>query len=167
MRTLVLALGLLLSSAAAGLPTAAVAAEKADNSSVAAKLSRIMLPKSTWDQMLEAIEASQLQMIEQVARGADAEAGKKAMAKARESIARIMPYEEMIDLQAGLLAKYYTAAELQELVKFYGSPLGKKSLQLAPEMMKDVMGVLQERMMRELPRLTNEIMQELGAGAQR
>jgi len=166
MRTLVLAAGLLLSATTAlALPTAAAAAEKESASALALELARLSLPKATWDEMIRAIEASQLDMLEQMPGEKDPALLAKAKTLFQTTMSRLLDYEEMVDLQAGLLAKYYTAAELKELIRFYGSPLGQKSLRITPEVMKDVMAAVQQRLMTELPKLQQQLVEDLGADA--
>jgi uncharacterized protein len=66
--------------------------------------------------------------------------------------AEIMPpYQEMVDMQAGLLVKHYTAAELKELLAFYQTSLGKKVIRIMPEVAADVMGWMQTVLKQRLP----------------
>jgi hypothetical protein len=82
--------------------------------------------------------------------GSATAAGKKEM----DFLDKVIPtYDEMIDFQSGLFSKYYTAAELEELAKFYETPVGKKTLRLMPEIMQDTMGFVNERVQREMPEL--------------
>jgi hypothetical protein len=66
-------------------------------------------------------------------------------------------YQEILDIQAGLLAKHYTEAELRELLAFYRTPLGKKAIRVMPEVMADVNGqttaLLQQRIPAMMERL--------------
>ncbi len=68
--------------------------------------------------------------------------------KLRAAFAKLLNYQELLDFQAGLLAKYYTSAELTELGRFYGTPLGKKALNLLPQVIQDVMGFVGQLMSR-------------------
>jgi len=129
----------------------------------AVRVARLMLPRQQWDRIWEVMADSQRQMIQQVSDGR--EEAEKAVSLLMRKLAAIMPYEDMIDLQAGLLQKYYTVDELKQLEKFYNSPLGQKSLKLAPEIMQDAMGAMQERIVREMPKIMAEIEAEVGGGA--
>jgi hypothetical protein len=52
----------------------------------------------------------------------------------------MMPYGEVIDMQAGLLTKYFTDAELVQLRDFYRTPVGKKVRDRMPELQQDALG---------------------------
>jgi len=136
---------------------AAHAADKGVDPAVTA--ARAMMPKSQWDQMWTAMSESQRQMLAQMGGDAKADA---MMDKLTSRLKALMPYEEMVDLQAGLLKKYYTPAEIKELERFYTSPLGQKSLRTAPEMMRDVMGSVQQRIVSEMPKIMQELAAEAG-----
>jgi hypothetical protein len=59
------------------------------------------------------------------------------------AVREIASYQEMVDLTAGLLAKYYTLDEIHQLAAFYKSPLGQKSMRIMPDLMRDSMGAMQ------------------------
>ncbi len=87
-----------------------------------------------------------------------AAADKNEMDFIEKVMEKVMPtYDEMIDFQSGLFAKYYTPAELDELAKFYESPVGKKTLKIMPEILQDAMGFMNERVQREMPELMKTI----------
>jgi hypothetical protein len=56
-----------------------------------------------------------------------------------------IPYGEVIDLQASLLQKYFTEAELVQLRDFYRSPLGRKILDRMPEIQQDAIGLTRQK----------------------
>jgi hypothetical protein len=77
---------------------------------------------------------------------------------ARADFATMLPsYQELCDFQMGLFVKYYTEAELRQLVKFYSSPTGKKALEVMPEVMQDVQGMVMSRLQSEMPKLMEKI----------
>ncbi|SHH85889.1 hypothetical protein SAMN05421866_3970 [Chryseobacterium oranimense] len=47
--------------------------------------------------------------------------------------------DKMTDLYIPIYAKYYTESDLDELIKFYKSPIGQKTLKVMPSLMKDSM----------------------------
>ena len=60
--------------------------------------------------------------------------------KARLSLTQAITYQEVSDFTLGLYVKNYSKDELQQLVTFHGSEVGRKASRLAPEIMKDTMG---------------------------
>jgi hypothetical protein len=77
---------------------------------------------------------------------------------ARADFAAILPsYQEIADFQLSLFVKYYTDAELKQLVKFYTSPTGKKALEVMPEVMQDVQGMVMSRLQSEMPKLMEKM----------
>lgn len=59
---------------------------------------------------------------------------------------QLLDYQELVDFQAGLYAKYYTVDEMAALAKFYSTPLGKKSLSVIPQLTQDIAGWMMQRM---------------------
>ncbi|MPN27418.1 hypothetical protein SDC9_174851 [bioreactor metagenome] len=62
-----------------------------------------------------------------------------------------------------LYAETYSAEELDGLLKFYQSPLGKKFIAKQPEMQQKTMAMVQQMMMRVMPKieaLTKELQQK-------
>jgi len=53
-----------------------------------------------------------------------------------EFISEITP-EKIIEIYAPIYMKYYTEPEMDELIKFYKSPLGQKGISLVPSIMKE------------------------------
>ena len=67
-----------------------------------------------------------------------------------------------------LYAETYSAEELNGLLKFYQSPLGKKFIEKQPEMQRNTMLMVQQMMMRVMPKvqaLTRQLQQEAEAEA--
>ncbi|PQA92596.1 hypothetical protein B0A69_14095 [Chryseobacterium shigense] len=46
---------------------------------------------------------------------------------------------KMIDLYIPIYAKYYTESDIDELIKFYKSPIGQKTLEVMPSLIKESM----------------------------
>lgn len=51
----------------------------------------------------------------------------------------------------------YTEAELRELIAFYRSPVGRKTIEMTPELMKRMTEIRQKRMQERLPELQRRI----------
>ena len=55
-----------------------------------------------------------------------------------------MKGNEMISLVIPIYDKYYTESDIDELIAFYKTPIGKKSIELMPVIMQESMAVGQE-----------------------
>ncbi len=64
---------------------------------------------------------------------------KDAPEEKQASLRNLLRSDALIDQVIPIYAKYFTVAELKELVAFYKSPVGAKNLQLTPKLMTDVM----------------------------
>jgi hypothetical protein len=62
---------------------------------------------------------------------------------------------------AALYAKNYTTEELQELSKFYQTPLGQKTVQLMPQLAAAGAKIGQSKMMQHMPEMKAMIEAEL------
>lgn len=147
---------------AAGPPALAAppAAPEGVPAPAAVELARMVLPRSNWDQVLAAtrdqMRLMTAQPMEDLVRKRAGEIPAdfpRFMEEQMESLmAGIFPtYEEMLDFQAGLVQKHYTATELQELLAFYRTPLGQKAIRIQPEVARDVMGWMQALVQQKIP----------------
>jgi Uncharacterized protein conserved in bacteria len=73
---------------------------------------------------------------------------------------RINFAQEMDKISYPIYDKYFTESDLKELVAFYKSPVGKKSLEVMPKMMLDVMKQAQEVFMPKVKKAVDEVMAE-------
>jgi hypothetical protein len=76
----------------------------------------------------------------------------------RERLYQRINYGEVVqDISLELYAKYFTESELQDLVNFYKSPTGQKSLDLLPTLLAESMTKAGERLTPVIMELTKEI----------
>ncbi len=124
---------------------------------VAVELSRLTMPEDNWNKMMRDTSEQTRQYVEASIRQAGGTLPPEFAARFAEEFGRIYTYQEIMDIQAGLLVKHYTDAELRELLAFYRTPLGRKAIRIMPEVMADVngqvMAMLQQRMPAMLERL--------------
>lgn len=80
--------------------------------------------------------------------------------KFRAGVETLLPFQELLDDQAGLLVKYYTADEIKQLAAFYSTPLGQKALKIMPALSADVMNSMQHRMQQRLPGFVQKLEEE-------
>jgi hypothetical protein len=131
-------------------------AAPAEPSPAAVAVSRTMLSAENYASVMATMRGMMAAQM-----GSASEADKKVHADFFDKA--IPTYEEMIAFYSGLLTRYYTPEELDELAKFYASPVGKKTIQIAPQMTREVMGFAQERAQRELPKLIQSMRERKAA----
>lgn len=141
---------------------------------VAVELSRIALPRQNWEQVIAASRDQVDQTMPQAMAVAARQGGiqlpddyvEMVRSQTQDLMTQLFPtYEEMLDFQAGLLQKHYTADELKELLAFYQSPLGQKAIRITPEVMRDAMGWMQARVQQQMPAAMERMMASLKAYA--
>lgn len=150
MRTAVAAAALLFTVAA---PTA----RAAEAGGLNVELARMVMPPESYEEILSSVDG-QLQetigtSLQSLAPEAEAEELAPLFAEdLRKMMRKVMPtYEEMVDVQAQLLAKHYTADELKKLRAFYQSPLGQKTIRIMPAVTKDTMTWMQSTLVEKMP----------------
>lgn len=152
--------------AAIALAALLAAAPASKGEAPAAELSRLVLPEANWDQvvamgrdqarqgMMQGLEASLKQSGSALPDGLAA----RLQAQMDAAMDDLMPgYQEMVDFQAGLLQKHFSPSELKQLLAIYRSPLGKKLIQVQPQVAADVMARTQDRMQKRLPALMENV----------
>lgn len=72
----------------------------------------------------------------------------------REVFQRISYLQVILDIAAPIFDKHFTETELKDLIAFYQSPVGKKSIELMPVMMTEMMAKMSEVL---LPRIQVEV----------
>ena len=78
-----------------------------------------------------------------------------------EFFTKYMGWEAQQGDIAALYAKNFTAKELQELSKFYQTPLGQKTVQLMPKLAAAAAQISQSNMMQHMPEMRAMIEAEL------
>jgi hypothetical protein len=139
-------LGVLL--VAAVLPRPSLAA--GDAVPLAVELAKLTVPQENWDKLMRNTSEQTRQYVEASIRQAGGTMPPEFPARFAEEFGKMYSYQEVMDIQAGLLVKHYTEGELRELLAFYRTPLGRKAIRIMPEVMADVNGqmmvLLQQRM---------------------
>lgn len=93
----------------------------------AVRLAREFLTPDLWSRYLDSTVAGYAAKYRATVerRGGAADAGLESAI--RDYYAKALPYDEVLDLEASLLQKHFTEPELQELLRFWQTPLGRKS----------------------------------------
>lgn len=110
----------------------------------------LVMPHERYEAMIDQMTKQMMARMPATALPADAAIRFKA------AMNDVIPYEEIVDIDAQAFGKYFDDGELDQLRKFYESPVGKKSARLMPELMgeamKHVMDVMPQRMPAALQR---------------
>jgi len=117
----------------------AAAAEPAPRASPAVELARQAVSPASYEAMLSGTAKLIVAQITQSVEQAGGTVSPELEAAVLEAFRRLMPYQEMLDLQAGILTKHFTAAEMGEIAAFYRTPTGLKALRVMPEASQDAM----------------------------
>lgn len=79
----------------------------------------------------------------------------------RELFSKRIDFAQIVeDISYELYSKYFTEAEIKDLVTFYKSPTGKKSMSVAPKMFAESMSITAERIKPELLAIVSELTNE-------
>lgn len=73
-------------------------------------------------------------------------------------------WDELLPQYAELYREAYTEAELRELITFYQTPVGKKTVQLTPRLMREGAEIGQRQIAPHLPELQRQIQERLKGG---
>lgn len=76
-------------------------------------------------------------------------------------------YDEMLAQMPALYARHFTAHELREMAGFYQTPVGKKTLQVMPQLVAESMQLGQEAVARRMEQLMARLQALMQADAKR
>ncbi len=133
------------------------AAAQSSSSAVAVELSRLVLPEASWNTIQRGTAEQLRQMIEGTFQQNGVTATPELAERLVAETGAMISYQEIVDMQAGLLVKHYTEPELKELLAFYKAPLGQKAIRIMPEVMQDVNGQMMALMQQRLPAMMERL----------
>ena len=80
----------------------------------------------------------------------------------QEKFAQKLNLDAMIEeISIAVYDKHYTLEEVRDLIAFYKSPTGQKSIKLMTPIMSDTMQALQEKLLPKIPVIMKEIEEEI------
>jgi hypothetical protein len=136
--------------------TAAIAAEPADaakNKALAEKLMDTMKISEAMNRSFDMVKKMQLDMMAKRLKGKQLQDAEKLNKSMMELITREFSWEKLKDPFISIYAESFTAEELDAMIKFYESPIGKKLLEKQPEMAQKTMQLMQKIMMKLMPEM--------------
>jgi hypothetical protein len=86
-----------------------------------------VFPRENWQRFMTQASAEVTRQIAETGKG-QIELAPGFADRLREQYEELVPYEEMVSYQARLLGSRYSKAELRQLLVFYKTPLGRKSV---------------------------------------
>jgi len=136
---------------------------------LATQLLETMQVGKTLNQSFDSIKKMQTQMVMKFVKNAKDQARAiKTQNKMMDLMMKELCWENLKPEFEKLYAETYSAEELNGLLKFYQSALGKKFIEKQPEMQRNTMLMVQQMMMRVMPKvqaLTRQLQQEAEAEA--
>ncbi len=97
------------------------------------RVARAVFPREQWQRFMTEAATSLTKQIVETGKG-QIELEPGFADRLREHYEELAPYEEMIEYQARVLGDQYSEAELKQLLAFYRTPLGKKSVPFVRDM---------------------------------
>jgi len=133
----------------------------------AEELARLLMPKSTWDAGMKAL-ASSVEARLQSHPGHNLQVPADFPAKVRSELDGALPYDALLGMHAKQLGAAYSDAELKDLLAFYRTPTGKKSLEVMPAVTEKIAAETQQRVESKMPQIMERLssMVKAPAGSQ-
>jgi len=79
----------------------------------------------------------------------------------QQKLMQKLNYAELVDeIAATVYDKYYTLDEIKDLIAFYKTPTGQKTLKTLTPLMTDTLQMMTERMLPKIPVILEELQQE-------
>ncbi len=139
--------------------------DMASRTKLAAELLAIMDVGKAMNQSFESVKKMQGAMTKQLVKNAkDQDLAIKNQHKVMDLMQKELSWETLKPEFEKLYAETYSTEELEGLIKFYQSPIGKKFIAKQPEMQQKSMLMVQKMMMRIMPKiqaLTKEMQEEI------
>jgi len=138
---------------------------------LASEFLKTMQVDKVLNQSFDTMKEMQKQMVMKFAKDPESQAlAIETQGKIMDLMKKEMSWENLKPDFEKLYAETYSAEELDGLLKFYQSPLGKKFIEKQPEMQRKTMLMMQQLMMRIMPKLqalTLELQQKAEAAAEK
>ena len=130
-------------------------AEEARNRALAEELLDAMEMQKTIEKSFEMVKQMIPAQMKQmgVSENASSDKAQEATQETMDLIMKEMSWDKLKDDYISIYAETFTEEELEGLVAFYKSPIGRKFIEKQPELMKRAMEVSQRQMMDIMPKV--------------
>jgi len=132
---------------------AADTVDTAKNKELAEKLMDTMKISQTMTRSLDMMKKMQLDMMSKRLKGKDLQNMEEFNRSIMELVSRELSWEKLKGPFINIYAESFTTEELDAMIKFYESPIGKKLLDKQPEIQQKAMQLVQSIMMRLMPEM--------------
>jgi hypothetical protein len=113
-------------------------------------VARALYPRERWQRAVK--DASEHMAAKIAERGTGHfELSPEFRERLRQEYESMVPYEDVVAYQAGILESTYSRSELTSLLSFFESPTGQKSLRFLNELVHDADNQLQLGLLQKLP----------------
>ena len=127
--------------------------DTAKNKELAEKLMDTMKISQTMTRSLDMMKKMQLDMMSKRLKGKDLQNMEEFNRSIMELVSRELSWEKLKGPFINIYAESFTTEELDAMIKFYESPIGKKLLDKQPEIQQKAMQLVQSIMMRLMPEM--------------
>lgn len=118
----------------------------------ATELARILMPKKTWSDGLDQLgKMVEMRLTMHPGSSSKIEYPKDLPQKIKGELEAVLPYDELIAIHARELSASFSDGELGDLLAFYKSPTGQKSLQKMNEAQNKIGLETQQRIEAKMP----------------
>jgi hypothetical protein len=125
----------------------------------ASDLARVLMPKKTWDDGLASLAKNVQAQMTMHPGGSKLQVPADMNKQIRAELDQALPYEALLEMHAQELSAAYTEPELKDLLAFYKTPVGQKSLTTMGTVSEKVSMRTQERIESKMP----DIMKKVGS----
>ena len=135
--------------------TSTVRADEASRREIIAEIFEFQQIDKSMVQMADMAGSQMIEMFKGQFPTMNAETETKIRALVRENISKLEP--GLMERMERFMVKHYTDDELREMLAFYRSDVGRKSIELTPQLMKETMIWSQQQASESMSGLVDEI----------
>ena len=159
---LILLLALSAPLAHAATPTQAAADAQVD------RLLEVMRARETMESMMPQLEASQLEMMEQMTAGRTLTAAEHALferiaARNAATIREMLTWEKLVPTYRDIYRQTFDTRDMQAMIDFYGSPAGQRVLDRMPQLVQHTMAAMQSLLVPVMQQMQQDAFAEVQA----
>lgn len=141
--------------------TSTVRADEASRREIIAKIFEFQQFDKSMVQMADMASDQMIEMFKRRFPTMNAEMESKIRALVRENLSKLEP--GLMERVERFMVKHYTDEELRQMLAFYQSDVGRKSIELTPQLMKETMTWSQQHASESMSALVEEITALLNA----
>lgn len=130
-------------------------ADEASRRSIIAEIFHVMQYEKVIEQMADVVAAQAVGEVKTTHPNLDSGTESVIRAVVRESFQELTP--EMMKFTDELMSKYFTEGELREMLAYYKTTAGRKSIQVMPQVMQETVIWVQQAVSKLTPRIMEKL----------